>query len=105
MLDIAARRRVRTSWHSRCKRARHNAGRLGATVRVGLLHQGRTTMLAKFRRFRLSNLIRNTRGAEFVETIILVGLVALAGIAAFTAFGKDIQTKIQQQGQQVQGIN
>jgi pilus assembly protein Flp/PilA len=61
-------------------------------------------MLVKFRRFRLSNIIRDTRGAEFVETIILVGLVALAAITAFTMFGSSIINKVQNQATQVDKI-
>jgi pilus assembly protein Flp/PilA len=47
---------------------------------------------------------KDTRGANMVEYIIVVGLIALAGIAGFRAFGGNVTQKIQQQGQTVQGV-
>jgi len=54
---------------------------------------------------KLDELVRDTRGAGFVEYIILVGLVALFCIAAYTVFGQDVSTKVQEQAGRVQGIN
>jgi pilus assembly protein Flp/PilA len=53
---------------------------------------------------QISRLRKDTRGANMVEYIILVGLIALAGIAGFRAFGSNVTQKIQAQGQQVQGV-
>ncbi len=45
--------------------------------------------------------IKDTRGANMVEYMMLVGLVALLSIAAFRAFGKSVQGKISEQGASV----
>lgn len=54
---------------------------------------------------KMQELVRDTRGAGFVEYIILVGLVALFCIAAYTVFGQDVSAKVQEQAGRVQGIN
>lgn len=59
-------------------------------------------MMNKFR--KLQALARDTRGAGFVEYIILVGLVALFCILAYRAFGEQVSNKVQEQGNAVQGI-
>lgn len=59
-------------------------------------------MMIKIR--KLQELARDTRGAGFVEYIILVGLVALFCIVAYQAFGGQISAKVQEQGTRVQGI-
>lgn len=46
----------------------------------------------------------STRGAGFVEYIILVGLVALFCIVAYQAFGGNVSSKVQEQGGKVMGI-
>lgn len=54
-----------------------------------------------FRRF-----VRDTRGANMVEYIILVGMVALICIAAFGKFSGSVKKKLGDQGAQVEsGIN
>jgi pilus assembly protein Flp/PilA len=53
-----------------------------------------------FRRF-----LKDTRGANMVEYILLVGVVALISIAAFKAFGTKVQEKIKAQGDTVGEIN
>ena len=53
-----------------------------------------------FRRF-----LKDTRGANLVEYIILVGVVALISIAAFKAFGGKVQEKIKAQGDTVGQVN
>ncbi|RYZ05495.1 MAG: hypothetical protein EOO73_19790 [Myxococcales bacterium] len=53
---------------------------------------------------KLDELARDTRGAGFVEYIILVGLVALFCIVAYQAFGNAVTTKVQEQAGKVQGI-
>ena len=54
---------------------------------------------------RIVELLRDTRGANMVEYIILVGVVALLAIAAFTTFSGKVSTEIGTQGDTVSGIN
>lgn len=49
-------------------------------------------------------LAQDTRGAGFVEYIILVGVIALLCVAAFRQFGTDVGDKIKTQGGEVKGI-
>lgn len=51
------------------------------------------------------NLLKDTRGANVVEYIILVGVVALIAIAGFKIFGTSVEAKIGQQAGAVDGIN
>ena len=53
----------------------------------------------------MKNVIHDTRGANMVEYILLVGVVALISIAAFTKFGGKVQEKIREQGISVGEIN
>jgi Flp pilus assembly pilin Flp len=53
----------------------------------------------------LVRLRRDTRGANMVEYILLVGVVALIAIAGFKLFGGKVKDKINEQGQSVGGIN
>ena len=53
---------------------------------------------------KLRQLARDTRGAGFVEYIILVGLVALFCIVAYQAFGDAVSAKVTEQAGKVQGI-
>jgi len=53
---------------------------------------------------QLQQLAQDTRGAGFVEYIILVGVVALFCIAGFTIFGGNVTDKIKEQGTAVMGI-
>jgi Flp pilus assembly pilin Flp len=50
----------------------------------------------------MNKLLRDRRGANLVEYIILVGVVALMSIAAFKAFQFRIRGKSVQQSQAVQ---
>jgi len=52
----------------------------------------------------LPRLLSSTRGAGFVEYIILVGLVALFCIAAYQAFGDAVTQKVNDQATEVGGI-
>jgi len=52
----------------------------------------------------LQKLAHDTRGAGFVEYIILVGVVALFCIAGYTYFGGKVTDKIKAQGDLVTGI-
>jgi pilus assembly protein Flp/PilA len=53
----------------------------------------------------LQRFIKDTRGANMVEYIILVGVVALISIIAFKTFGGKVQDKIKEQGATVGTIN
>jgi pilus assembly protein Flp/PilA len=49
-------------------------------------------------------LLKDRRGANLVEYIILVGVVALIALAGFKIFGQKVQSKIEQQSDTVGGI-
>jgi pilus assembly protein Flp/PilA len=49
-------------------------------------------------------MIKDTRGSNFVEYMIICGVVALLAITAFTTFGTDVQNKIIEEGGKVTGI-
>ena len=51
------------------------------------------------------NLLKDTRGANLVEYIILVGVVALIAIAGFKIFGTNVTDKINEQADSVGSIN
>ena len=51
------------------------------------------------------HLLRDTRGANMVEYIILVGLVALIALVGFDQFGRNAKEKITNQATSVSGIN
>ena len=48
--------------------------------------------------------LKDTRGANLVEYIILVGVVALIALAGFKIFGQKVNSKINDQASQVGGI-
>ena len=50
------------------------------------------------------NLVKDTRGANLVEYIILVGVIALIALAGFRVFGNAVNSKIQSQAGQIGGI-
>jgi pilus assembly protein Flp/PilA len=50
------------------------------------------------------NLIKDKRGANLVEYIILVGVVALIALAGFKIFGQKVNDKINSQAGTVGGI-
>jgi Flp pilus assembly pilin Flp len=52
----------------------------------------------------MNRFLRDTRGANLVEYIILVGVVALIALAGFKAFGTSVTTKINEQSGKVGGI-
>jgi Flp pilus assembly pilin Flp len=56
-------------------------------------------------RIAKKNLWNDTRGANIVEYIILVGVVALIAIAGFKIFGTSVEAKITEQGNGVGTIN
>jgi pilus assembly protein Flp/PilA len=57
------------------------------------------------KRIAKKNLLTDTRGANIVEYIILVGVVALIAIAGFKIFGTSVEQKITDQGTAVGTIN
>ena len=50
------------------------------------------------------NLVKDTRGANLVEYILLVGLVAIVAMAGFKTFGDKVKSKIEGQANTVGGI-
>ncbi len=50
------------------------------------------------------NFLKDTRGANLVEYIILVGVVALIALAGFKLFGKSVNEKVKDQSGKVDGI-
>jgi pilus assembly protein Flp/PilA len=48
--------------------------------------------------------LKDTRGANLVEYIILVGVVALIALAGFKVFGQKVNDKIKNQSTTVDGI-
>lgn len=52
----------------------------------------------------IRNLVHDTRGAGFVEYIILVGVVALFCIAGYQYFGDKVTAKIKAQGDSVTNV-
>jgi Flp pilus assembly pilin Flp len=49
--------------------------------------------------------LKDTRGANLVEYIILVGVVALIALAGYKFFGNKVTDKINEQGNSVGSIN
>lgn len=62
------------------------------------------SMNAVINKLHASALARDTRGANMVEYIIVVGLVALIAIVGFTTFGGDVKTKIEEQSTKVKNV-
>ncbi len=60
-------------------------------------------LLARFRR-QSRALVKDDRGANMVEYMIIVGVVALLSIVAFTEFGSKVQDKIKDEGGKVSAI-
>lgn len=59
----------------------------------------------KLSMIRAGKLLKDNRGANLVEYIILVGVIALIAIAGFKIFGNKVQQKIEDQAGSVGGIN
>ena len=53
---------------------------------------------------KLNKIVRDNRGANLVEYIILVGVVALIALAGFKFFGKKVTDKINDQANKVETI-
>jgi pilus assembly protein Flp/PilA len=56
-------------------------------------------------RTKFHKLVKDTRGANLVEYILLVGIIALLTIAAAKIFNSSVKGKIQQQAGTVAKIN
>jgi pilus assembly protein Flp/PilA len=56
-------------------------------------------------RTRTHALLGDTKGANLVEYIILVGVIALIAIAGFKTFGGQVRAKVDEQSGSVSGIN
>jgi Flp pilus assembly pilin Flp len=54
---------------------------------------------------RLTSFLRDQRGANLVEYIIVLGLVALIAISAFDKFGTGVKDKVGEQTEALQQIN
>jgi pilus assembly protein Flp/PilA len=61
--------------------------------------------MKKLSLMRAKKFHEDTRGANLVEYIILVGVIALIAIAGFKIFGQKVQAKVQEQSDSVGGIN
>ncbi|PKN48396.1 MAG: Flp family type IVb pilin [Deltaproteobacteria bacterium HGW-Deltaproteobacteria-20] len=53
---------------------------------------------------RINKFLRDNRGANLVEYIILVGVIALVAIAGFKIFGEKVDKKVQEQSNKVEQI-
>ncbi len=80
--------------------------RFSAHVRLArrVLSSALQTMLDLMPKGRRS-LLRDRRGANLVEYIILVGVIALIAIAGFKVFGGKVWDKATKQGESVGNIN
>ena len=59
----------------------------------------------KLSMIRAGKLLKDNRGANLVEYIILVGVIALIAIAGFKIFGGKVWDKAEKQGESVGNIN
>jgi Flp pilus assembly pilin Flp len=57
------------------------------------------------KRLGIQRFIKDQRGANMVEYIILVGIVAILAIAAFRYFNTSVREKVNQQADTVEGID
>ena len=55
--------------------------------------------------FTTKRFLNDTRGANMVEYIVLVGVVALIAIAGFKLFGTNVEQKIRGQATAVAGVS
>jgi Flp pilus assembly pilin Flp len=53
---------------------------------------------------KINKLLKDNRGANLVEYIILVGVIALIALAGFKTFGTSVKGKISEQAGKVDGI-
>jgi pilus assembly protein Flp/PilA len=57
------------------------------------------------KRLGINRLVKDERGANMVEYIILVGIVAILAIVAFRYFNSSIKDKVNEQADTVSGID
>lgn len=50
------------------------------------------------RRSKTRSLLRDTRGANYMEYIVLIAVVVLVGIAGWSKFGKSVKTTVESYG-------
>jgi Flp pilus assembly pilin Flp len=53
---------------------------------------------------QINKFLKDTRGANMVEYIILVGVVAILAMAGFKYFGSKVQTEVQGQGDTIGAV-
>ncbi len=53
---------------------------------------------------RWTTFVKDTRGANMVEYIILVGVIAILAMAGFSVFGSNVKSKINDQANVVSNI-
>jgi Flp pilus assembly pilin Flp len=53
---------------------------------------------------KINKLLKDNRGANLVEYIILVGVIALVALIGFKTFGTSVKSKINDQAGKVDGI-
>jgi pilus assembly protein Flp/PilA len=80
-----------------------NVVRLDRRARFVL--RGATTMQKPNDTKPFLRLVADSRGANMVEYILLVGVVALIALAGFRTFGYSVRAKIDEQAGSVGGIN
>ena len=54
---------------------------------------------------KMNALIRDTRGANLLEYILLVGVIAIVGAAGFAKFGTAIKDKVGEQSTSAEKVN
>jgi Flp pilus assembly pilin Flp len=69
------------------------------------LKQPKTLVHQPSNKSRLQELLDDTKGAQLVEYIILVGVIALIALAGYKLFGDEVQAKIEEQKDSVKTIN
>jgi Flp pilus assembly pilin Flp len=60
------------------------------TTQTAVVHQPSGVRVSR----SLTRLVRDQRGASFIEYVIVVGLVAIIAIAGFKAFGAKVVEKL-----------
>lgn len=53
---------------------------------------------------KINDLLRDTKGANIVEYIILVAIMAILAIAVFTTLSGKVKTRVEAQGNAIDGM-
>ncbi len=53
---------------------------------------------------KMNDLLRDTKGANIVEYIILVAIMAILAIAVFTTLSGKVKTRVEAQGNAIDGM-